>query len=235
VGKLQKNQKGFTAVEGLLIVLILVVIGAVGYMVYHNDHKTKTVTTTNTSANKPATTAKTSATMTTQPTQKYITISAWGVRVPYSGSDTLTAANQTCTENGDAAGDTVNLGCQVDINSQDLANSVGSCQSNRATGTVGYFYRMGANDNYSETSGAGYEPVAQWTAANPGQYTQIGGYTYAFAEIGAAWGGQGAVSINTSTNALADTVPAGCSNWVSEYNAVEPLVKPLASKFEAVQ
>lgn len=41
MGKLQKNQKGFTAVEGLLIVLILVVIGAVGYMVYHNEHKTK--------------------------------------------------------------------------------------------------------------------------------------------------------------------------------------------------
>jgi Tfp pilus assembly protein PilV len=43
VGKLKNSQKGFTAVEGLLIVLILVVIGAVGYMVYHNDHKTKTL------------------------------------------------------------------------------------------------------------------------------------------------------------------------------------------------
>ncbi len=59
MGKLQNNQKGFTAVEGLLIVLILVVIGAVGYVVYHNDHNTKTVSTTNTSVNKPATTTKT--------------------------------------------------------------------------------------------------------------------------------------------------------------------------------
>lgn len=233
MGKLKYDQKGFTAVEGLLIVLILVVIGAVGYMVYHNDHKAKTISTTNTSTTKPTTTAKT--TTITQPTQKYITIAAWGVRVPYSGSDTLTTANQICAEKGDSAGDTVNLGCQIDVNSQDLANSVGRCQSNLATGTVGYFYRMGANDNYDETSGAGYEPVAQWTAANQGQYTQIGGYTYAFAEIGAAWGGQGAVSINTSTYGLADTVPAGCSNWVSEYNTVEPLVKPLAAKFEAIQ
>jgi hypothetical protein len=40
MNKIFKNQKGFTAVEGLLIVLTLVVIGAVGYMVYHNDHKT---------------------------------------------------------------------------------------------------------------------------------------------------------------------------------------------------
>jgi hypothetical protein len=43
-----KNQSGFTAVEGLLIVLILVVIGSVGYMVYHNNHKTKTASSSNT-------------------------------------------------------------------------------------------------------------------------------------------------------------------------------------------
>lgn len=41
MNKLSKNQKGYTVVEGLLIILILVVIGGVGYMVYHNDHKTK--------------------------------------------------------------------------------------------------------------------------------------------------------------------------------------------------
>jgi uncharacterized protein (UPF0333 family) len=230
MNKIYKNQKGFTAVEGLLIVLILVVIGAVGYMVYHNNHKFKTVSVSTTANNKPALSTKT----TTKPTQKYITISAWGVRVPYSGNDTLSVANQTCAENGDAQGDTVNLGCQVDVKSQDLANSVGSCQSNRVTGTVGYFYRMGANDNYQDTGGGGFTPVAQWATANPGQYTQIGSYTYAFDEIGAAWGGQGAVSINTSTNALADTVPAGCTNWVAEYNLLEPLVKPLASKFKTI-
>jgi Tfp pilus assembly protein PilE len=61
VGKLKNNQKGFTAVEGLLIVLILVVIGAVGYMVYHNNHKTsntasKTTTSASSSSNKSTTT-----------------------------------------------------------------------------------------------------------------------------------------------------------------------------------
>jgi Flp pilus assembly pilin Flp len=45
--KILKNEKGFTAVEGLLIILILVVIGAVGYMVYHNNHKTTATTVTN--------------------------------------------------------------------------------------------------------------------------------------------------------------------------------------------
>lgn len=50
--EISKNQKGFTVVEGLLILLILAVIAAVGYMVYHNDHKTKMAsknTTTSTS------------------------------------------------------------------------------------------------------------------------------------------------------------------------------------------
>lgn len=226
--KVHKNTNGFTVVEGLLIVLVVAVIGFGGYYVWHTQHKTASTTT----VGIKTTTSTPSKSTTTTPAQKYITISAWGVRVPYSGSDTLSVADQTCAENGDAAGDTINLGCQVDVNSQDLANSVGSCQSTRATGTVGYFYRMGANDNYNETDGSGYEPVAQWIAANPGKYTQIGSYTYAFAELGAAWGGQGAVSINTSTNALADTVPAGCSNWVAEYNSVEPSIAALASKFE---
>jgi hypothetical protein len=51
MNKLSKNQKGFTAVEGLLIILILVVIGGVGYMVYHNNHKTKPVAASTTTAN----------------------------------------------------------------------------------------------------------------------------------------------------------------------------------------
>jgi Tfp pilus assembly major pilin PilA len=68
VGKLKYNQKGFTAVEGLLIVLILVVIGAVGYMVYHNEHKTKIVNATSTSSNKPATSTKTTTATTTKQT-----------------------------------------------------------------------------------------------------------------------------------------------------------------------
>lgn len=227
--KLSKNQKGFTTVEALLIILILAVIGFGGYYVYHTNHKTKT---TNLAATAPKTSTASNQAKTTskQSAQKYITISAWGVRVPYSGSDTLSVSSQTCDE----PGDTVLTGCSVDVNSQDLANAVGSCQSTRATSKVGYFYKIGANDNYQETDGSGFTPIVQWAASNPGQYTQIGSNYYAFAEIGASWGGQGAISINTSTNALADTVPAGCSNWIAEYNTVEPTVAPLASKFEAI-
>jgi hypothetical protein len=57
--KIPKNQKGFTAVEGLLIILILVVIGGVGYMVYHNNHKTKTVAASTTAAKTKTSSTKT--------------------------------------------------------------------------------------------------------------------------------------------------------------------------------
>ncbi len=81
MGRLRNNQKGFTAVEGLLIVLILVVIGAVGYMVYHNNHKTKTVGTTNTSSNKPATTN--TKTPTSSNSSQVFTASSYGFQFTY--------------------------------------------------------------------------------------------------------------------------------------------------------
>jgi Tfp pilus assembly protein PilV len=64
MNKTLKNQKGFTLIEALLIILILVVIGGIGYMVYHNDHKTKAVTTSNTAAK--ATTSRSSASQVTE-------------------------------------------------------------------------------------------------------------------------------------------------------------------------
>jgi len=227
MNKLLKNEKGFGAVEALLIAIIVVLIGAVGFLVYKDGHKTTTVVTKTVIVTPKSTASKSTTTVNSQ---KYINITDWGVRVPYQGSDTLSVSAQTC----DTPDDTVLTGCSVGVNSQELANSVGSCQSTRATGTVGYFYRMGTNDNYSWTNGSGYEPVAQWAAENQGQYTQIGAYYYAFDEIGAAWGGSGTDVIKTSTHALADTTPAGCSNWMTEYNTVEPSIQALASKFEAI-
>lgn len=67
-----RGQKGFTAAAGLLAILVLVVIGVVGYTIYHN-HKTVSM------GNTVKASSDTSSTL----IQKYLTISAWGVRVPY--------------------------------------------------------------------------------------------------------------------------------------------------------
>ena len=85
MGKLRNCQKGFTAVEGLLIVLILVVIGAVGYMVYHNNHKTKTL-----DASTSATTSSAKSTIANN--QKTVpTVS------PYAGWNTYTLPKEKLT------------------------------------------------------------------------------------------------------------------------------------------
>ncbi|HSW79575.1 MAG TPA: hypothetical protein VLG47_02250 [Candidatus Saccharimonadales bacterium] len=219
----RKNQHGFGAVELILIVLVVVAVGVAGYMVYKNNNKTSQNTA------KTSTTSNQNSSTGNQPAQKYLTISAWKVRVPQSSSDTLSVSKSTCTETGDAGG--INLGCQVFVNSQNLANAVGSCKSDKATGTVGYFYRMGGKDNYGYTNGVGFTPVARWAAENPGKYTKIGSYYYAYAPIGVAWGGSGTDVIKTSVHGLADTTPEGCANWIAKYNEVEPSIKALASKF----
>jgi hypothetical protein len=54
MNKISKNQKGFTAVEGLLIILTLAVIGFGGYYVYHTNHKAKTASVSTSGANNSA-------------------------------------------------------------------------------------------------------------------------------------------------------------------------------------
>jgi Tfp pilus assembly protein PilV len=141
VGKLKNNQKGFTAVEVLLIVLILVVIGAVGYMAYRNDHKTKTVSTTNTSTNKPATsttktstsTPSTSSQSSTSSTTTVFKIPELGIEVtvPNSIKDIVYKVNATGT---------VSTGQQtqsVTLSTQTLTNLDPDCSVNGSAPPLG--------------------------------------------------------------------------------------------------
>ncbi len=58
--KLNKNQKGFSAVEFIMVFVIIVLIGAVGYFVYKNHHQpVKVVTITKSTQAKPTNTATT--------------------------------------------------------------------------------------------------------------------------------------------------------------------------------
>jgi hypothetical protein len=57
VGKLKNNQKGFSAVEAVLILVIIVLIGVVGYMVYKNHNNKTTTASVATSTTKKTTTS----------------------------------------------------------------------------------------------------------------------------------------------------------------------------------
>lgn len=93
MGKLRNNEKGFGAVEGLLIVAVVVLLGVVGYMVYKNHNKTTTPTTASTTTSTKTTTtpAKTTATPTTvDPYAGWKTASTVGnVSVKYPSSWTV--------------------------------------------------------------------------------------------------------------------------------------------------
>lgn len=63
MGKIQKNQQGFGAVEAVLVLVIVILIGVVGWMVYKNHNKTTNNKTTasNSSANTSPQTKTTQA------------------------------------------------------------------------------------------------------------------------------------------------------------------------------
>lgn len=62
---MKTNQKGFSAVEIILVIVVVGLIGVVGFMVYKNHNKT--------TSNSTATTTNTPATSTAQPTAKTTT------------------------------------------------------------------------------------------------------------------------------------------------------------------
>lgn len=85
MGKLKNNQKGFSAIEAIMLVVIVALIGAVGWMVYKDRHKT-TVTTTTTQPTKtsstPTSQQPTANTTTYTDSSKLFTISyptSWAV------------------------------------------------------------------------------------------------------------------------------------------------------------
>ncbi len=69
MGKLRNNQKGFGAVEGILILVIVALIGVVGFMAYKNHHKTVSSSTTLTS--KSSSTKSVSSNNQNQPANPY--------------------------------------------------------------------------------------------------------------------------------------------------------------------
>lgn len=83
------NQKAFSAVEALLIIVIVGILGGTGYYVYHAN---KTTNDTLSSAAKDASgspkfVAKKKTPSSTSPSQKSLTINEWGVKIPLSSAD----------------------------------------------------------------------------------------------------------------------------------------------------
>jgi hypothetical protein len=78
VNKIPKNEKGFSVVEVVLMVVVMALIGTAGWLVYKNHHKT-TMPMANTSTNILTTTTKTSisTTTTSKPAQQTDPTAGW--------------------------------------------------------------------------------------------------------------------------------------------------------------
>ncbi|HUD05345.1 MAG TPA: PsbP-related protein [Candidatus Saccharimonadales bacterium] len=97
MGKLQKNEKGFSAVEVVLVIVIVALIGVVGWMVYKNHHKTTSVTTVTTSRSSSATTP---SKLTTNPYAEWksYTLQYEKISFNYPSNWTLKDNSQTMAE-----------------------------------------------------------------------------------------------------------------------------------------
>jgi hypothetical protein len=72
------NQKGFAALESLLILVIIAIIGGVGYYVWHSKKQTKNVA----DSSQLSTIKKSSTVSDNQKTKSSLTIKEWGIKIP---------------------------------------------------------------------------------------------------------------------------------------------------------
>ncbi|HEY8998760.1 MAG TPA: prepilin-type N-terminal cleavage/methylation domain-containing protein [Candidatus Saccharimonadales bacterium] len=99
MGKVQKDESGFSVIEVILVLVIVALIAACGVVAYRHHHKTTAATTTKTSSSTKASTSKSSTSTSTSTTDAY---AGW---LTYASSDeglslkyptTWTAQNDPC-------------------------------------------------------------------------------------------------------------------------------------------
>jgi prepilin-type N-terminal cleavage/methylation domain-containing protein len=179
----QQNQKGFSAIELLLVMLIVAVLGFTGYYVYHNQHTAKAVVVKTTSTSSPA---AASGTSTAKPAS-YFTIAAWGVRAPYSGS--LTLESNVTTSDGET---------YAYLSSSQLDASDPACAVTNG-GYGGVITRYASTDMVQDEDGSTNQTPAQYISQNtdPGLiYAHIGNYYYFYTHP------QGDCSGNAASNTI---------------------------------
>jgi hypothetical protein len=81
-----KDQKGFSILDGLLVVIALVAIGAAGYFAYQAHHTNKVFSVKGTA---PSSIAKAPAKTTTTPAPNYLVISQLGLKFQTTGLTNL--------------------------------------------------------------------------------------------------------------------------------------------------
>jgi hypothetical protein len=162
VGKLIKNETGFSAVETILILVIVGVAGFVGWYVWHIKQATdKDLANTATTApvvHKSAGTAQTG----------FLTIPQWGVKAPYRGD-----AGLTYKYTKDAGSSS-----EVAFYSAELAKVAPACVSDGTP--IGVIKRYAPTDEFLGEDGTDLKETAAtaFSQADSSVYKKIANYYY---------------------------------------------------------
>jgi hypothetical protein len=206
----------------------VLVVGAIGYTAWFVNHSEHVANDAYSQSNKSYTVKPAKKVATTQ-TQQYLTIKEWGVKLPYSGSDTFTYQLKPGTDSDG-----------VQIISQNLSETYG-CKNYGA----GSLARYMSGDAVVDPSG---DTAAQLYAAHSGTIVKLDNYYYLFVHDQAQCN-DAAVKLQSTAN---DTIKSGLQKiqpgtqyltikeWgvkvplSSEISDAKYLVKSASSNFAAV-
>lgn len=165
---MNKTQKGFAALETLLILVIIAIIGGIGWYAIHTKHQTDKILS---QADKisQSTPIKTPKSQSTALPQKTLIIKEWNVQIPYSGSDTY-------SYNYDASHPD-----SIEIISAHLSKQY-SCTDFGA----GVLDRFQGSDPVNPFYGGSNETVAESASQNSGTYFKVGNYYFSLSSDNAA-------------------------------------------------
>lgn len=156
----QLDRQGFAAIETLLVLVIVAMVGGTGYYVYNaNSKATDAQNAAHTAVNTAAPHTKKKGVEAAKPKLKYLTIKEWGVRIPYTGSDTYSYK----LDNG---------GVSIEVISADLAARYG-CKDFGA----GIIARFKPDEAVYPDGGT---TAAQSAASDPASWGHVGDYYYGY-------------------------------------------------------
>lgn len=162
---MKKPQKGFSAVEGLLIVIAITLVAFVGYYVWHTQNQTnKTLDITAKTSDSTVNAAKSKPA--TDPNKGYFVIKEWGVRAKYSGNLALTYSYDSKNQ-------------QANFNSEQLkASDPAACTDGIDGG--GYIVRYAPSDHfYTSDEGSDMGTAASYFKdMTKDNYKYLGSYYY---------------------------------------------------------
>lgn len=120
MNKISKNEKGFSAVEAVLVLVIVILIGVVGWLVYdkHHDKIATTASDTQPTSTTTKTTKSTTTTSTTTSSPKEVNYTSWST-VPSDMQTELLAEWKSVAPNGCQPGDSYQTDAESGVTSQE--------------------------------------------------------------------------------------------------------------------